>query len=126
MVMQPSKNLNWAMNLDLSTKQIPPTSSIISLEGSFVIESNLKSIMIPKEIMGKYLVVVEKLKKKLIGISLDDHIWSLKSSDQNGIGIVKLWCGKCSKEFGGISGDHSKSSINNFFGKSHKMSFVHV
>jgi hypothetical protein len=111
MVMQPSKNLSWAVNLDLSTKQIPPMSSIISVEGSFVTESNLKSIMIPKEIMGKYLVVVEKLKKKLIGISLDDHLWSLKSWDQNGIGIVKLWCGKCCKGFGGISGDHSKSSI---------------
>jgi hypothetical protein len=40
--------------------------------------------------MGKYLVAVEKLKKKLIGISLDDHLWSLKSWDQNDIGIVKL------------------------------------
>jgi hypothetical protein len=29
--------------------------------------------------MGKYLVVVEKLKKKLIGISFDDHLWSLKA-----------------------------------------------
>ncbi len=49
-------------NLDLSTKQIPPTSSTISVEGSFIIELDLKSIMIPQEIVGKYLVVVEKLK----------------------------------------------------------------
>jgi hypothetical protein len=40
--------------------------------------------------MGKYLVVVEKLKKKLIGISFDDHLWSLKAWDQNDISIVKL------------------------------------
>jgi len=85
--------------------------------------------MIPQEIMGIYLVAVEKLKKKLIGISLDDHLWSLKSWDQNGRCIVKFWCGKCCKEFGGVSGDHSKFFINNLFGnfkKSHIMSFVHV
>lgn len=38
-------------NLDLSTKQIPPTSSTISVEGSFIIELDLKSIMIPQEIV---------------------------------------------------------------------------
>ncbi len=72
---------------------------------------------------GKIFGCSWKLKKKLIGISLDDHLWSLKSWDQNGIGIVKLLCGKCCKEFGGLVDDHSKSSINNLFGnfkKSHK------
>jgi hypothetical protein len=116
-------------DLDLSIKQIPPTSSTISVEGSFVIESNLKFILIPQEIMEKYLVVVEKLKNELTGISLDDHLWSLKSWDQNDIVIVKLWSRERCKEFGGVSGDHSKSSINNLFGnfkKSHIMSFVHV
>ncbi len=47
----------------------------------------------------------------------------------NGISIAKLWYGECCKEFGGISGDHNKSFINNLFGnfkKSHIMSFVHV
>jgi hypothetical protein len=48
-------------DLDLSIEQIPPTSSTISVEGSSVIELDLKSIMIPREIMGKYLVVVEKI-----------------------------------------------------------------
>ncbi len=41
----------------------------------------------------------------------------------------EIRCGECCKEFGGISGDHSKSSINNPFGifkKNHIMSFVHV
>jgi hypothetical protein len=42
--------------------------------------------------MRKYLVAVEKLKKELIGISLYDHLWNLKSWEQNGINIVKLWC----------------------------------
>jgi hypothetical protein len=116
-------------DLDLSIGQIPPTSFIVSAEGSSIIESDLKSIMIPQEIMGIYLVAVEKLKKKLIGISLNDHLWSLKSWDQNVRCIVKFWCGKCCKEFEGVNGDHSKFFINNLFGnfkKSHIMSFVHV
>jgi len=48
-------------DLDLSTKQTPPRSSTISVEGSSIIELDLKSIMIPEEIMGKYLIVVEKI-----------------------------------------------------------------
>ncbi|KAH9560196.1 hypothetical protein CY35_06G094100 [Sphagnum magellanicum] len=68
----------------------------------------MEATFLRKKIMGIYLVAVEKLKKKLIGISLDDHLWSLKSWDQNGRCIVKFWCGKCCKEFGGVSGDHSK------------------
>jgi len=52
-------------DLDLSIEQIPPTSSTISAEGNFVIESDLKSILIPQEIMEKYLVVVEKLKNEV-------------------------------------------------------------
>ncbi len=116
-------------DLDLSIEQIPPTSSTTSAEGSFVIESDLKSILIPQEIMEKYLVVVEKLKNELTRISFDDHLWSLKSWDQNDIVIVKLSSREHCKEFGGVSDDHSKSSINNLFGnfkKSHIMSFVHV
>jgi hypothetical protein len=67
-------------DLDLSTKQIPPTSSIVSAEGNSIIEFNLKSITIPQEKMGKYLVAIKKLKKnKLIGISFDDHLWNLNS-----------------------------------------------
>lgn len=75
------EELELGCDLDLSTKQIPPTSSIISAKGGFMIKLYLKSIMIPWEIMGKYLVAVEKLKTKWIEISLDDHFWSLKSWD---------------------------------------------
>jgi hypothetical protein len=35
-------------DLGLSTKKIPPTSFTISVEGSYIIELNLKSIMIPQ------------------------------------------------------------------------------
>jgi hypothetical protein len=53
-------------DLDLSIEKIPPTSCTISVEGSFVIQLDLKSITIPQEIMGKYLVVIEKIVDKNI------------------------------------------------------------
>ncbi len=55
------EELELGCDLDLSTKQTPPRSSTISVEGSSVIELDLKSNMIPQEIMGKYLIVVEKI-----------------------------------------------------------------
>jgi hypothetical protein len=46
---------------------------------------------------------------------LEDHVWTLKSFDNNNVGVVKLQCGECQKDFGGGSGDHSKSTIHNLF-----------
>jgi hypothetical protein len=69
------------------------------------------------------------LKKELKLISLEDHIWTLKSFDNNNVGVVKLQCGECQKDFGGGSGDHSKSTIHNLFSnfkKSHIMSNAHI
>jgi hypothetical protein len=72
------EGLELGCDLDLSTKQIPPTSFIVSVKGSFVIKLDMKSIMIPWKIMGKYLVTIEKLKRKLIEISLDIFgVWNL-------------------------------------------------
>jgi hypothetical protein len=53
----------------------------------------------------------------------------LKSFDNNNVGVVKLQCGDCQKDFGGSSGDHSKSTIHNLFAnfkKSHIMSNAHI
>jgi hypothetical protein len=41
------EELELGYNLDLSTKQIPLRLSIVSVEGSSFIKSNLKSILIP-------------------------------------------------------------------------------
>jgi ABC-type tungstate transport system substrate-binding protein len=51
-------------DLDLSTKQLPTTSSRINVKGNFVIELQLKSLLIVHEVMN----VFEELKTKLIGI----------------------------------------------------------
>jgi hypothetical protein len=45
------------------------------------------------------------------------------------VAVVKLFSGKCKKDFGGNSGDHSKGSIHNIlknFKKSHIVSTQHV
>jgi hypothetical protein len=51
-------------DLDISTKQILATSSRINVKGNFVIELQLKTLLIVHEVMN----VFEELKKELIGI----------------------------------------------------------
>ena len=60
---------------------------------------------------------------------MEDHAWHLKSWDHNGVGILKLYCGECSVDFGGRSGDHTKAMIHNLFNNfknSHIMSERHI
>ena len=45
----------------------------------------------------------------------------------NDIGVVKVHCAECGKDFGSNIGDHSKSAIHNFcmnFKKSHLMAAI--
>jgi hypothetical protein len=51
----------------------------------------------------------------LAAVSLDNNIWYLQSWDVNGMGVIKIHCSKCIKDFGGSIGDHSNHSINNLF-----------
>lgn len=48
-------------------------------------------------------------------ISLEDHEWKLKLWDQDDKYVVVLHCSKCSKDFGGKSGEHSKDKVTNLF-----------
>jgi hypothetical protein len=107
----------------------PPQGSRVSDSGSDICENDLKSIILPAEVKAKYLQAAKKLKKELESISLEDHNWHLKSWDSNGVAVVKLWCGECSKEFGGASGDHTKSAVYNLFmnfKKSHLLTTLHI
>jgi hypothetical protein len=64
-----------------------------------------------------------------VQIALEDHIWYLKSWDINGIRVVKIHSGKCYKDFGGSTGDHTKATTHNLFAnfkKSHIMSNLHI
>lgn len=51
-------------------------------------EVHLKSTLVPLEIMDKYQRGEEKLRKELGLISLEDHMWCLKSWDKDGVGVV--------------------------------------
>jgi hypothetical protein len=108
---------------------LPPGSSRVSTEDSDIPEFDLKSVLVPKEAMEKYKSGHACLKRELQLISLDDHIWSLKSFDVNSVGVVKLHCGECMKDIGGSSGDHNKSTIHNLFANfknSHIMANAHI
>ena len=53
----------------------------------------------------------------------------MKSCDINCIGIMRLYCCECDKEFGSNSSDHDKSMITNLFtnfNKSHLSSTAHI
>ena len=58
----------------------------------------LRSRLIPPEAMDLYHVHVEKLRRDLKDCDLDDHKWELRSFDQDGMGIAKLYCCECQKE----------------------------
>jgi hypothetical protein len=56
-------------------------------------------------------------------------MWKLKTLDVNDIGVVKVHCAECGKDFGSSTRDHSKLVVHNFFmnsKKSHLMSVVHI
>jgi hypothetical protein len=62
-------------------------------------------------------------------VCLRDHEWVVKSWDHNGLGVAKVHCLECIKDFGGSNGDHSKGAISNIFNnfhKSHVMSNGHI
>ena len=95
---------------------MPPTrsshcSGVVDVEE----EEVLKSVLVPKEVIKKYQHQEQRLKKELEHIALEDHIWYLKSWDINRIGVVKIHCGKCYKDFGGSTRDHTKANIHNLF-----------
>jgi hypothetical protein len=53
----------------------------------------------------------------------------LNSWDQNGVGVVKVHCIECMKDFGGCAGDHNKVAISNLFNnfrKSHVMNNAYI
>ena len=42
-------------------------------------------------------------------ISFDDHVWYIKSWDNNVVGVVKLFCDKCIIDYGGNCGTTKKN-----------------
>ena len=94
-----------------------------------VLLDDMKSTLLSAEVLAKYSTAVDKLKVEMKRTTVDDHMWCLKSWDKDGKGIVKLYCGECSKLYGNSVGDHSKTAISNLFGnfsKKHLISTSHI
>ena len=91
--------------------------------------NHLTSTLLSDEVMKKYNGVVPKLKKDLENVDMADHDWHLKTYDLNSVGVMKIHCCECNKEFCGATRDHSKSVIANLFAnfkKSHLHSTLHI
>lgn len=54
-------------------------------------EVHLKFTLVPPETMNRYHRGEKKLRKELGLISLEDHMWCLKSWDKDGVWVVKLF-----------------------------------
>jgi hypothetical protein len=125
----PAECVEPANDEDLVDVSLPVDSSRVSGDGDCAEANDLKSTLLPKEVLDKYMKATSKLKKELALIDLKDHEWKLKSWDLNGILVVKVYCGECNKDFGGTRGDHSKNTIHNLFAnfkKSHIQSTLHI
>ena len=107
----------------------PETSRVSGSDEVHDSPALLSSTLIPREVMDWYLRAEEKLRKELNQIALEDHSWSLRSWDESGVGIVKLYCDECRKDFGSNTGEHTKPGVTNLFAnfkKSHIMSLSHI
>ena len=90
-----------------------------------------KSTLVSIEVMFRYILAKEKLRKYVKLITLKDHQWHLRSLNHNFVGVVNKHCMECCKEFGSITRDHSKNTIHNLFAKNiyrqnHLMSNIHT
>jgi hypothetical protein len=104
----PAECVEPANDGDLVDVSLPVDSSRVSGDGDCAEANDLKSTLLPKEVLDKYMKATSKLKK-------EDHEWKLKSWDLNGIPVVKVYCGECDKDFRGTNGDYSKNTIHNLF-----------
>lgn len=69
------------------------------------------------------------MRQGLKKVFMEDHDWELRSWDQGGIGVVKLFCGKCHTFISRSTGKNTKTAVTNLFSnfrKSHLNSAGHI
>ena len=111
------------------TDPVPTTEGGASEEHSCTGGELLKSTLLPRDVLQWYLNAEEKLRGDLKVQAMDDHVWSLRSWDQDGVAVVKLFCGECRSFIGGNTSKHSKNTVSNLFSnfrKSHLISARHI
>ena len=77
----------------------------------------MKSTLVSVELMARYLLAKEKLRKYLKLITPKGFHWHLRSLGQNFVDVVKVYCVECCKEFGSTTRDRFKNTIHNLFAK---------
>jgi hypothetical protein len=103
----------------------PPALSRVSAGD----EPHLRSFLILAPVLVRFVEGEKKLKRELAGLSLEDHTWYLKNWDEKEVGLVKVHCCECGKDFGIGKWDHNNASVLNLFSnfkKSHINSTEHI
>ena len=93
----------------------PPVGSRASGENTNHVAFDLKPTLVSAKVITRYLLAKEKFRKDLKLITVEDHQWHLRSLDHNFVGVLKVYCVECCKEFGSTTGDHSKNTIQNIY-----------
>jgi hypothetical protein len=92
-------------------------------------ETLLQSTLLSVDVLENYKRGAEKLRRELEFMDFADHVWNLKTYDHLGVAVVKIFCGECKREIGGLGRDHSRSAIQNLFAnfkKSHLHCALHI
>lgn len=97
----------------------PLDGSGISGESTNHVTTNVKSTLANAEVMARYLLAKKKLRKDLKLKIMNDHQWhfTLEVLGHDFVGVVKVYCVECCKEFRSTTRDHCKSTIHNLFAK---------
>jgi hypothetical protein len=122
----PADEANPPCSNDARVSREPQGSSRVSGTQE---EALMQSLLLTEDALERYLTAEQKLQVELKNVCMEDHIWYLKSMDQNKVAVVKLHCGECGKDFGSVAGDHSKGTVHNLFTnfkKSHVVSTSHI
>jgi hypothetical protein len=77
--------------------------------------AHMTSDVIPKLVSKKFEKGAARLCHEFKLFSLEDHAWYLKTWDEGGVGIVKLYCVEYSKDIGSGVWDHNTTTVTNLF-----------
>ena len=59
-----------------------------------ILAFDLKSTLVNVEVIARYLLTKEKLRKYLKPITLEDHQWHLRFLYHNFVGVVNMYCAR--------------------------------
>jgi hypothetical protein len=72
----------------------------------------LTSKIIPKDVLDRFTKEKSRLKKDL---SLEYHVWYLRTWDEGSIGVLKVQCVECRQDFDRGTWDQNTATVTNLF-----------